>query len=438
MEKIIDVGFIFIKWGFLFIVIFIIMENLIKEELNKMKYLFRYQRGVVISEQDDDDPFAANELARFDWRGKKKGLANLLNPQGMYAFNVGYEGGKYTLTSASAAIRMTKSGEETLTQTPPTKKKEPTLSNLNLQGSAFPYPDNMVQPKFESFPEAKKVYDSFIQSIVDFLKVSDTSKIGTFTIRGTADSARPTMDIPKGYAKLDHPGTLYDGKKDPNEMNQYLADTRGRELGRIIVKDVLDRTGVDISKNITYEKGINYYGQQGKRGFEFKNVTVTPSQTSVTIDGPDKVIPGKEATQTSTSSVQEPKSVETFFDLSPWGGGKQIPMTRLKNGDYAISSKYILDNKLFVMGGGGILNLWNVDGLNEEGEIKAEIKGNVFFANGISFGNIMSTDTQEAEYQYQAESTAKFVTKGRPMITRVKDGYAIISMIRFAFTTTKR
>jgi hypothetical protein len=113
-------------------------------------------------------------------------------------------------------------------------------------------------------------------------------------------------------------------------------------------------------------------------------------------------------------------------------------MTRLKNGDYAISSKYILDNKLFVMGGGGILNLWNVDGLNEEGEIKAEIKGNVFFANGISFGNIMSTDTQEAEYQYQAESTAKFVTKGRPMITRVKDGYAIISMIRFAFTTTKR
>lgn len=412
-------------------------RGIINEELYRMKYLFGYQRGVVISEQDDD-PFAANELARFDWRGKKKGLIDLTNPQGMYAFNVGYEGGKYTLTSASEAIRMTKSGEETSVQTPPTKKKEPTLTNLNLQGSAFPYPDNMVQPKFESFPEAKKVYDLFIQSIVDFLQVSDTSKMGTFTIKGTADSARPTLDIPKGYTKLDHPGPLYDGKKDPNEMNQYLADTRGRELGRIIVKDVLDKTGTDISKNITYEKGINYYGQQGKRGFEFKNVTVTPSQTNVVIDRPDKVTPGKEATQTSTSSVQEPKVVETFFDLSPWGGGKQIPMKRLKNGDYVISSQYILDNKLFVMGGGGILNLWDATGLNEQAEVKAEIKGSEFFANGLSFGNLMSSDTQEAEYQYQAESTTKFVTKSRPMITGIRDGNAVIRLFRFALTTRKQ
>ena len=411
-------------------------KEIINEELYRMKYLFGYQRGVVISEQDDD-PFLTNELDRFDWRGKKKGLIDLTNSSGMYAFNVGYEGGRYTLTSASEAIRLNSTGDQQVAQTPPTKTEEPTLSNLNLQGSAFPYPDNMVQPKFNSFPEAKKAYDSFIQSIVDFLKVSDASRIGTFTIKGTADSARPTFDIPKGYTKLDHPGPLYDGKKDPNEMNQYLADTRGTELGKIIIKDVLDKTGVDISKNIKYEKGINYYGQQGKRGFEYKNVTVTPSQKSVTITEPNKVIPGDKPTQSSSSSLQAPKVVETTFDLSKWGGPKDVPMKRLKNADYVVPTKYILDNNLFVKGGGGILNLWDTNGLNEVGEIKGEIKGSEFFANGLSFGNLMSTDTQEAEYQYQAESTTKFVTNSRPMITGIRDGNAVIRLIRFALTTRK-
>jgi hypothetical protein len=408
------------------------MGNLINEELYRMKYLFGYQRGVVISEQDDD-PFASQELQQYNWKGKKKGLMDLTNPQGMYAFNVGYEGGKYTLTSASEAIRVISKGEEKIATTPPSVTKEPVLSKLNLVGSAFPYPDNMVKPKFDSFPEAKKVYDEFIQSIVDFLKSADLTKMGNFTIQGTADSARPTYDIPKGYSKLDHPGTLYDGKKDPNEMNQYLADTRAKELGKIITQDVLTKTGVDIAKNIVYEKGINYYGQQGKRGYEFKNVTVTPSQKSITIQQPDKVSDTTQSTISGSSSTQGPKVVETFFDLSPWGG-PLAPMKRLKNGNYVINTKYILDNNLFVKGGGGILNLWDVSGLNENGQVKGEIKDGELTVNGISFGKFMSSDTQEAEYQYQAESTTKFVTKGRPMITDIRDGEAIIRLIRFALT----
>ncbi len=410
------------------------MGNLINEELYRMKYLFGYQRGVVISEQDD--PFEDQALQQYNWKGKKKGLMDLTNPQGMYAFNVGYEGGKYTLTSASEAIRVTSKGEEKTTTTPPEIVKEPVLSELNLVGSAFPYPDNMVKPKFDSFPEAKKVYDQFIQSILDFLKSADLTKMGKFTIQGTADSARPTLDIPKGYSKLDHPGELYDGKKDPNEMNQYLADTRASELGKIIVQDVLDKTGVDISKNIVYEKGINYYGQQGKRGFEYKNVTVTPSQKTVSVSQPDKIVSTVPSVSSGSTSTEGPKVVETFFNLSPWGGSL-VPMKRLKNGDYAITTKYILDNKLFVKGGGGLLNLWDVSGLNEIGEVKGEIKDGELLVNGLSFGTLMSTDTQEAEYQYQAESTTKFVSKSRPMITGIRDGEAIIRLIRFALTTRK-
>ena len=410
------------------------MGNIINEELYRMKYLFGYQRGVVISEQDD--PFEDQSLQQYNWKGKKKGLMDLTNPQGMYAFNVGYEGGKYTLTSASEAIRVISKGEEKITTTPPSVTKEPVLSKLNLVGSAFPYPDNMVKPKFDSFPEAKKVYDMFIQSIVDFLKSASADKMGNFTIQGTADSARPTLDVPKGYSKLDHPGELYDGKKDPNEMNQYLADTRAKELGKIITQDVIDKTGVDISKNMVYTKGINYYGQQGKRGFEFKKVNVTPSKTSVDIVEPSKIVSTTPGTASSSSSVQGPAVVETFFDFSPWGG-KMAPMKRLKNGDYVIPTNYILDNKLFVKGGGGILNLWDVTGLNEIGQVKGEIKDGELLVNGLSFGTLMSTDTQEAEYQYQAESTTKFVSKSRPMITGIRDGEAIIRLIRFALTTRK-
>jgi len=411
------------------------MRNIINEELYRMKYLFGYQRGVVISEQDDD-PFAANELQRFNWNGKKKGLMDLTNPQGVYAYNVGYNGQKYTLTSASEAIRVISKGEEKTTTTPPTIVKEPTLRSLTLEGSAFPYPDNMVKPKFDSFPEAKKVYDMFIQSIVDFLKSASADKMGNFTIQGTADSARPTLDVPKGYSKLDHPGELYDGKKDPNEMNQYLADTRAKELGKIITQDVIDKTGVDISKNMVYTKGINYYGQQGKRGFEFKKVNVTPSKTSVDIAEPSKIVSTTPGTSSSSSSVQGPAVVETFFDFSPWGG-KMAPMKRLKNGDYVIPTNYILDNKLFVQGGGGILNLFDATGLNETAEVKGEIKDGELIVAGLSFGNFMSSDTQEAQYQYQAESTTKFVTKSRPMITGIRDGNAVIRLFRFALTTRR-
>jgi len=76
-----------------------------------------------------------------------------------------------------------------------------------------------------------------------------------------------------------------------------------------------------------------------------------------------------------------------------------------------------------------------VSGLNEIGEVKGEIKDGELLVNGLSFGTLMSTDTQEAEYQYQAESTTKFVSKSRPMITGIRDGEAIIRLIRFALTT---
>ena len=412
------------------------MSKLINEELYRMQYLFGYQRGVVISEQDDD-PFLTNELARFDWRGKQKGPIDLTNASGLYAFNVGYGGDKFRLSSSSKAIRVISKGKESKQITPPEKQIEPTLTKLNLIGSAFPYPDNMVQPKFNDFPEAKKVYDSFIQSIVDFLKVAHFTKMGTFTIQGTADSARPTLDVPKGYSKLDHPGELYDGKKTPNEMNQYLADTRAKELGKLIVQDVLTKTGIDISKSIVYEKGINYYGQQGKRGFEFKNVTVTPSNSVVGVQGPDVVVKDVTGTTSSSSSSQGPGEVELFYDLSPWGGEKMVPVTRMEDANYGIPYTYTEEKKLYTGDKSGILPYWGVDGLNNQGEVNAKIVDDEFFVDNMSFGKIIPTTEQEAEYNVNAEKTTKYITKGRPVITGRRKGKDIIQIIKFTFSNFK-
>lgn len=415
------------------------MSKLINEEIYRMKYLFGYQRGVVISEQygDDDDPFLTNELARFDWRGKKKGLLNLVNPSGIYAFNAGYGGGKYRISSSSKAIRVISKGKQSSQSTPPEYKKIPTFTKLNLVGSAFPYPDNMVKPKFNDFPEAKTVYDAYIQSIVDFLAVAPVEKMGTFTVQGTADSARPTFDVPKGYSKLDHPGELYDGKKTPNEMNQYLADTRAKELGKLIVKDVLVKTGKDISKNIVYEKGINYYGQQGKRGFEFKNVTVVPSNTTVSVQQPDVVVTDVSGTSSSSSSSQGPGEVELFYDLSPWGGEKMVPVTRMEDANYGIPYTYTEEKKLYTGDKSGILPYWGVDGLNNQGEVNAKIVDDEFFVDNMSFGKIIPTTEQEAEYNVNAEKTTKYITKGRPVITGRRKGKDIIQIIKFTFSNFK-
>jgi hypothetical protein len=408
------------------------MENLIKEELNKMKYLFGYQRGVVISEQEDE-PFEREYSSRFDWNGKQKGMMDFTAV--VMAKNVGYNKQRYNVSTLSSIPRLVGSGKEEIVQTPPEKKPIPVLTELNLLGSAFPYPDNMVQAKFESFPEAKKVYDAFIQSILDFLKVAPANQMGTLTIQGTADAARPTYDIPKGYSKLDHPGTLYNGLKDANEMNQYLADTRASELGKLIVQDVLNKTGINISKNIVYEKGINYYGQKDKRGFDYKNVTVKPSQSKVNVNQPDKVILDKPGSQTSSSSVKPAEPVQQYLDLRPWGG-QLVPATMFPNGTVGVKYEIIEKLGLFTGDKNGVLGYYN-NSFFDKKEVMGEIKKNQFFVDGMSFGDIVTASSDTGTYDSKAESSVKFVTSRRPCIITEREGWEFIELVGFGFQSPK-
>jgi hypothetical protein len=392
---------------------------ILNEELTRMLYLFNHERGVIVSEQKNKKP-------KFDWKGGTKGNVDLTNPSGVNASDVNYNGKNYNLTTITSAIRLVTKGKTS--DTPPTDTPTPSFDQLKFIDDSFPYPDNMVKPKFESYPNAKAEYDKFINSIDKFIKEGNSlSDMATFTIQGTADSARPTLDVPSGYSSLDHPDTPpYGGKTNPSEMNQYLADTRAKMLGELIIKDVLDKTGKDITEKINYETGISYYGQQGKRGSEYRMVTVKPSKTSVDLKKPNTIIktPGT-PTKGETEKIPE---IETFVDLRKFGGGV-VPAKRLTNADIGILSSDIKDL------GENVLPTFDNSGLNNNPSPEASISGDEIIVGGLSFGKFENPDEVQGVYDKRAESTTDYVSQGRPVLVAARDGYYYVRVLKFALTT---
>lgn len=394
-------------------------KKLLTEELYNMKYLFGYQRGVVVSEQK-------SKKVSFNWKGGTKGNVELNNPSGVVATNVEYKGGEYNMTSMTSEIRLGTKGKGT-PGTPPGKTPEPIFTELELKDSLFPYPDNMVKPKFDKYPDAKLAYDEFINKIVVFLNNADASKLPNFTIQGTADSARPTLDVPSGYSSLDHSDTPpYAGETDPSKMNQYLADNRGEELGKIIIQDVLDKTGQDITNKIKYETGINYYGQQDKRGSEFRMVTVKPSSTEVNVDLGSKTTKtqGTSGTQIPAEAIPE---IETFVDLRKFNGGV-VPAKRLSNTNTGVLTTDVKNL------GEDVLPTFDNSGLNGNTTPEAYISGDELFVGGLSFGKFQNPKEKQGVYDTRAESSTKYVTEGRPVLVAARDEYYYIRVLQFTLT----
>lgn len=402
-------------------------SRILNEELYKMKHLFGYQRGVVISEQEYNSP---------NWKGKSKGDMDLTNPYGKYAINVGYKEGKYTLTSASEAPGL----EQETPVTPDPKKPDTVLSPLDLSDNAFPYPDNMIGPKFDKFPEADTVYKKFIEDLTSFLEEGGEKNITSLNIQGTADSARPTLDIPKGYSSLDHnlagDNTPYGGEKDDAKRNLYLANNRAKVLGNMIVKEILELTGIDLSNKIKYLNGISYFGQPDKRGFEFKKVTVTPVYKTLTVVEPTTATT---ASTVVTSGSSETKTESTtYLDLTKYGS-KKIPAKMITRGAdkvIAISRKVSDENNLLNIKEGGILPLWTVEGLNQKSTVRGEIKNDELFVDNISFGKIQYINPDEISnvYDNRAESTTRYITTGRPVIVGGDENNDFVRILKFAFS----
>jgi hypothetical protein len=307
------------------------MKKVILKE-SQIKYIIDNLINNTISEQWIGDKKSERESRRAakkqklsgpsDWDNKDEGSFNFLSTPG--AFNVGEKG--YAIAHHVSAAKLGKAmpGKETPPKETPGKKPEPTLSTFTVQGSSLPYADNMVKPYFNKYPDALETFNQILQKFVDYIKNGGGPNLTNVTIKGSADSAKPTTDVPAGYTKLDHPHSkAYNGLTDPKERNQYLADTRASEYAKVLSAKVKELTGFDLIIKVL--PGDNYYGQEGKRGIEYRSIVLTPN--------------AGELKKTEEPSEPEVKPAVTPGKSEP-GGKVKIPSIPYKVGIYTDEEGY--------------------------------------------------------------------------------------------------
>lgn len=190
--------------------------------------------------------------------------------------------------------------------------KVPRLEIYEVSGGDLPYPDNMVKPKFESYPEAQTGFNDLVNQIVNYINAG--GQVRGATIKGSADSASPTFDIPEGYTELDHNyrgkytkeslNSLPRNSKERNaalkEMNQILADDRADNYRKEIYKAVANRIGKEKASRDLYIRllpGDNYFTDENKqsenRGGMYRSITFTPNAEARNVRRPDLIIDGQ-------------------------------------------------------------------------------------------------------------------------------------------------
>lgn len=234
-----------------------------------------------------------------NWNQEVSGSLNFnANPTNPLAVNVGE--GNYDIRYITKLVGEGKAipGKET----PPDVVI--TIPTYDIAGSSLPYADNMVMPYFDKYPDAQEQFRKIVETFKEYINAGGGDKLTNVTIKGSADSGTPTLQVPSGYSKLDHPSAKpYNGKTDPKEMNQYLANTRANQYARALINGIKESTGFDLKINVL--EGDNFYGQgDGKRGEEFRKITLEPNaeqhsvKNELKIDG--KKTPGKNIKNEST------------------------------------------------------------------------------------------------------------------------------------------
>lgn len=319
------------------------MKN-INEELTRMLYLTQHKRGVVISEQYLAEIKSGSSTS--DWKGKTEGVLNFSNfPNIFLAKNIFYvktdmnPSGLYT-----ANIKSYLGKELPITKSKKIEKPLPTPGTpggnikFEFKGSTFPYPDNIVTPMFDmpKYKRAKDFFNFAIEQVVLRVKQYGPDVIKKITIKGSADSAKPTNSPDLDYVTYTKNNTLdhnYGGSKDPTQMNQYLADERANRMKDELIKEVKSNANVDITNKITVIKGDNWYDPN----FEGRKDAVADPKTkrygvrSVTIDiiGSEESVPGTEGNQTSNveyeTYTEMPVKNSGFLNLTNQGGPSSIP-----------------------------------------------------------------------------------------------------------------
>jgi len=215
--------------------------------------------------------------------------------------------------------------KEVPTQEPGTKPTPPepdveeiTLPEVNLAGASMPYPDNMVKPYFDRYPQAKNDFSKIVDKFKEYIKAGGIENLNNITIQGTADSGTPNRTAPSGFSKIDHD---YGGSTNAKEMNLYLAEYRAYWYAEALKEAVKEKTGQDIKINVL--DGISYLGQDNKRGEEWRTITLTPNAppikpkpeiTTTTTGGTD----GTEGRVIDNREIYKKVKFEVYYEGRPY------------------------------------------------------------------------------------------------------------------------
>jgi hypothetical protein len=395
-------------------------KQLLSEELGRIKYLFNHERGVVISENRGKD--------KSDWGNGTSGKINLLPPPNpidgtmSVATNILYNNGTYNMSVGSKLPNLSENSQES---------EDFTLDGFVLTDTSFPYPDNMIGPKFDDYPKSKNLYNTFINKLTIFINKGGLDKITSIKIQGTADAASPNQKIPRkpeqegqegpteSYGSLDHnlvgDSTPYGGDTNPETMNLYLANNRAKVLGQMIITAISGSTGQDITSKIVYEPGINYYGQEDKRGLKYRGVSVEPDYTPLRVRTP------------VTSEVNNQQSTTlTFIDLSDYGMDGKLPAIQKDRNTIAVKISDLPENLKDMPKyiGGTLYGQQQVDG---------KIDGSKLLINNTSFGNFIEIRPEDMGQVYdRAETSTKYITEGKLVKNGGDTEYVYIRILKFS------
>jgi len=196
--------------------------------------------------------------------------------------------------------------------TPP-EETEIVFPNITLVGGSMPYPDNMVKPYFDRYPQALSKFDEIVENFKKYIESGGIKNLNNITIQGTADSATPNRNAPSGFSKIDHD---YGGSTDVKKMNLYLAEYRAYWYAEAIKEAVKEETGQDIEINVL--PGISYLGKENKRGEEFRTIILKPNAKPIK-SKPDTTVTTKDSEEGERLDVREDKYIDfiTYFRGKP-------------------------------------------------------------------------------------------------------------------------
>ena len=225
-----------------------------------------------------------------DWKNTTNG-SGVLNPSNVGKYPVAtnitgpyYEGTQtYNLLCAEVRPNYVPT---TVEETGPTITKD--LGDFQIGSSNKVFCDNMVKVNLNDETN-KKELETIVKQISDYISSPDDengvtaiSKLDYMTIRGQADSARPTWSpgapCNQSTTELDHDyGGIEKKPKDQtseeerHKMNKYLATMRAKNYKDEIIKRVKETTGKDIT--ITELDALDHYGKGDSfRGPQYRSM----------------------------------------------------------------------------------------------------------------------------------------------------------------------